>query len=106
MKLNKNSCKEIHQVTESTSCRLHSLFQEAIMYPYEIILVGMIIVDSSIIFLGQLFYREKQLNQWEVRFVVVKHLEAFTSVRITNITTHPSLAVYYKIYYQLPIFFV
>ena len=38
------------------------------------------IVDSSIVYFAQLFYLEKELNHWHMKFVVVKHLEAFAQV--------------------------
>ena len=56
-----------------------------------LVLLFVFLVDSSIIFLGQVFYLEKQLNQWEMRLIVVKHLEAFANVGILLLTRLTSI---------------
>ena len=39
-------------------------------------------VDNSIMYFGQVFYMKKELNEWEMKFIVVKHIEAFTTVGV------------------------
>ena len=39
-------------------------------------------VDDSIMYFGQVFYMKKHLNEWEMKFIVVKHIEAFTTVGV------------------------
>ena len=41
-------------------------------------------VDDSIIYHGQAFYLQEQLNQWQFKFIVVKNLDAFREVRNTT----------------------
>ena len=41
-------------------------------------------VDSSIIYHGQAFYLQEQLNRWQFKFIVVKNLDAFREVRNTT----------------------
>ena len=38
--------------------------------------------DNSIMYFGQVFYMKKHLNEWEMKFIVVKHIEAFTMVGV------------------------
>ena len=39
-------------------------------------------VDNSIMYFGQVFYMKKELNEWEMKFIVVKHIKEFTKVGV------------------------
>ena len=41
-------------------------------------------VDNSVIYHGQAFYLQKQLNRWQFEFTVVKNLDEFKKVSNTT----------------------
>ena len=37
-------------------------------------------IDDSLMYRGQMFYLHISLNEWEVKFIVVKNIDAFAEV--------------------------
>ena len=37
-------------------------------------------VDDSLMYRGQMFYLHKSLNEWQVKFIVVKNIDVFAEV--------------------------
>ena len=37
-------------------------------------------IDDSLMYRGQMFYLHKSLNRWQVKFIVVKNIDAFAEV--------------------------